>query len=91
MVIEIMDQRLIQQIGRIAATEQRAPEQIVADALRLYTTQPRKTSGVSFLLSIAGQGDSGVNDVSMRDEEILATEVDPARGWRVEREDENPA
>ncbi len=48
MVIEIIDQRLIQQIDQIAAAERRAPEQIVADALRLYTDQPRKKSGVSF-------------------------------------------
>lgn len=38
--------------------------------------------GVSFLLSIAGQGRSGESDVSERDEEILADEVDPIRGWR---------
>ena len=39
MTIQIVDQDLVRQIEQIAATEQRTPEQIVADALRLYTTQ----------------------------------------------------
>jgi hypothetical protein len=41
-------------------------------------------SGVEFLMSIAGQGHSGENDVSERDEEILALEIDPIRGWHVD-------
>ena len=35
----------------------------------------------SFLLSIAGLDASNEKDVSERDEEILATEVNPIRGW----------
>jgi predicted transcriptional regulator len=91
MNIQIVDQDLVQQIEQIAATEQRSPEQIVAEALRLYATQKQKVSGVSFLLSIAGQGRSGERDVSERDEEILAAETDPVRGWHPEPRDANSA
>ncbi|TYQ25871.1 hypothetical protein PseudUWO311_14340 [Pseudanabaena sp. UWO311] len=35
----------------------------------------------SFLLSIVGLGASTEKDVSERDEEILANEVNPIRGW----------
>ncbi len=37
----------------------------------------------SFLLSIAGLGASTEKDISERDEEILANEVNPLRGWSV--------
>jgi predicted transcriptional regulator len=87
MHIQLVDEELVQQIEQLAAAEQRPPEQIVADALRLYTAQAPKISGVSFLLSIAGQGHSGETDISERDEEILAAEIDPIRGWHRE----NPA
>jgi hypothetical protein len=35
----------------------------------------------NFLLSVAGLGTSAETDVSERDEEILASEVNPIRGW----------
>lgn len=91
MVIQILDQTLAQQIEEIATLEQRTPEQIVADAIRLYAAQAQKVPGVTFLLSIAGQGASTETDVSKRGEVILATEVDPVRGWSVERDDEAAA
>ncbi|OYQ65633.1 hypothetical protein B9G53_06615 [Pseudanabaena sp. SR411] len=37
----------------------------------------------SFLLSIVGLGDSTEKDVSERDEEILASEVNAIRGWSI--------
>ena len=37
----------------------------------------------SFLLSIVGLGSSTEKDVSKRDEEILANEVNPIRGWLI--------
>lgn len=91
MTIEIVDEILIQQIEQIAVLEKRTPEQIVADAIRLYTTQTQKIPGVSFLLSIAGQGSSTETDVSTRDEQILATEIDPIRGWAVKRDHDETA
>ncbi|MEZ4663508.1 MAG: hypothetical protein R2911_38690 [Caldilineaceae bacterium] len=42
-------------------------------------------SGSEFLLSIAGIGIAEA-DLSERDEEILAKEIDPIRGWSFERE-----
>ncbi len=91
MVIQVVNEKLIHQIEEIAVRERRTPEQVVAEALQLYVARPRKISGVSFLLSIAGQGESDEDDVSERDEEILAAEVDPVRGWRVEGVSEDSA
>jgi hypothetical protein len=53
--------------------------------------QKKKMSGVEFLLSIAGLGVSDEDDVSERDEEILASEVNPIRGWHVDNRDRNRA
>lgn len=44
-------------------------------------------SGAKFLLSIAGLGESQENDISERDEEILSSEIDPIRGWRLKHEE----
>lgn len=44
-------------------------------------------SSVSFLMSIAGIGKSSEGDVSERDEEILANEIDPISGWSVRSDD----
>lgn len=41
----------------------------------------RKRTASEFLLAIAGIGESEETDVSERDEEILASEIDPIRGW----------
>lgn len=45
------------------------------------TENAQQKKGNSFLLSIAGIGESEETDVSERDEEILAQEIDPIRGW----------
>ena len=52
------------------------------DYLRYKATekQSQKTTK-NFLLSIAALGNSVEKDVSELDEEILANEVDPIRGW----------
>ena len=42
-----------------------------------------KMTGQECLLSIAGIGHSGESDISERDEEILAQEIDPIQGWGV--------
>lgn len=47
---------------------------------KLAQKQPQKTS-VNFLLSVAKLGSSMEKNVSEGDEEILASEVDPIRGW----------
>lgn len=71
MNIQIQDQELVQQIEQLAAAEHRSPEQIVADALRLYTRQTQQISNAASLLSIAGQENAGEFDTPERDKEIL--------------------
>ena len=53
------------------------------DYLRYKSTQQRESdyNAASFLVSIAGLGNSGQHDVSARDEEILRNEIDPVSGW----------
>ncbi|MGM3309212.1 DUF2281 domain-containing protein [Anabaena sp. WFMT] len=59
------------------------------DYLRYKATeqQSQKTSA-NFLLSVAALGNSLKKDVSERDEEILANEVDPIRGWSLHRNEQ---
>jgi hypothetical protein len=51
--------------------------------LRYKSISPGEASGQSanFLVSVAGLGHSGQQDVSERDEEILRNEIDPVYGW----------
>jgi hypothetical protein len=53
------------------------------DYLRHKSVQRRDDSNqsASFLVSVAGLGSSGQQDVSERDEEILRDEIDPVYGW----------
>ncbi|AKG20581.1 hypothetical protein [Calothrix sp. 336/3] len=53
------------------------------DYLRYKSAQHRgsKNQSASFLLAVAGLGNSGQQDVSERDEEILRNEIDPVYGW----------
>ena len=71
MNIQIEDQRLIQQIEQLAAAQHRSLEQVVADALRLYTRQMQELSDTALLLSIADHEHSGEVDTVERGEEIL--------------------
>jgi hypothetical protein len=91
MSIQLVDEKLIHQIKEIAAQEQRLPEQIVSDALKMYLARHRKVPGISFLLSISGQSESDEDDISERDEEILANEVDSIHGWSVGEASEDSA
>jgi hypothetical protein len=51
------------------------------DYLSYKSTEKKpKESETNFLMAIAGIGTSVENNVSERDEEILATEVNPIRG-----------
>ncbi|WP_017326426.1 hypothetical protein [Synechococcus sp. PCC 7336] len=49
--------------------------------LRTEPTHLPKTSSLSSLLALAGLGASGQTDISETEEGILATEIDPLRGW----------
>jgi len=46
-------------------------------------------SGSAFLLSIAGLDSSDEVNLAERDEEILANEIDPVRGWGLARENKS--
>ena len=53
------------------------------DYLRYKSDQHRELDNhsASFLTAVAGLGNSGQQDISERDEEILRNEIDPVRGW----------
>lgn len=53
------------------------------DYLRYKATQHREVSNHSanFLVAVSSLGNSGQQDVSERDEEILRNEIDPVYGW----------
>ncbi|NES94003.1 MAG: hypothetical protein F6K32_02010 [Desertifilum sp. SIO1I2] len=57
------------------------------DYLRYKAAQRRETSSkpASFLVAITGLGNSGQQDVSERDEEILHNEIDPVYGWNLKQ------
>jgi hypothetical protein len=82
MGIQILDEKLVEQILRIARQERCPEEQVVARAIRLYEKEGQVMNASAFLLSIAKLGKSGQEDIAERDEEILASEIDSVRGWR---------
>jgi len=45
------------------------------------STKTEANSGSELLLAIAGLGSAVEDDILERDEEILANEIDPIRGW----------
>lgn len=53
------------------------------DYLRYKSVQRREPDNyaANFLVAVAGLGNSGQEDVSDRDEEILGSEIDPVYGW----------
>jgi len=55
------------------------------DYLRYKAAYQREltTHSSSFLLAVAGLGNSGQEDISERDEEILGNEIDPVSGWNL--------
>lgn len=59
------------------------------DYLRYRATEKQvQQTSTNFLLSVAGLGASVEKNVSERDEEILADEVDPVRGWSVHSDEQ---
>jgi hypothetical protein len=84
----VVEPDVLHNIEELADKEKRTSSEIVADALQLYKAQmheaQKKLSDIEFLYAIAGIGTSEEDDVSERDEEILAAEVDPIRGWHVD-------
>ena len=85
MGIQILDEKLVKQIERLAQDEQCPEEQVVAHAIRLYEKKVQAAHTSSFLLSIAKLGRSDRGDIAERDEDILTSEIDPIRGWTREK------
>lgn len=52
------------------------------------TNEEQHNSSSSFLRAITGLGASTEGDISIRDEEILANELDPIRGWTTAEKDQ---
>lgn len=59
--------------------------QFKVDPPQSRENEEKAASGSEFLLSIAGIG-SADEDLSEREEEILAEEIDPVHGWTFKRE-----
>ena len=59
------------------------------DYLRYKSTQQRhpNDNAPGFLVAVAGLGNSGQQDISERDEEILRTEINPVYGWDLKPSD----
>lgn len=79
MSLIIENEKLARQIERIAEQEQRRPEEVVADAMQYYEEavierETTPTSMAVFLDAIAALGEAD-EDLSERDEEILAAEL----------------
>ncbi len=95
MSLVISDERLVQKIIAIADQEQRTPEEVIADAVHLYAERrarkqepTEKVPGVTFLLAVAGLGQSGETDVSHRVKEIVGAEIQRKYGFDVKKADE---
>jgi hypothetical protein len=80
MSILISDQKLLDLIHEAAEEKKQSPEQVVAAAIEAYTSKKSDDSD-RFWDSIIGLGASGDPTFAERDEEILAQDVDPIRGW----------
>ena len=86
-------QKLIKEINELPA--ETLPELVnFVEYLRFKVSPPvlsgetkaQVSSGSTFLVSIAGLGASEEEDISERDEDILASEIDPIRGWGLKQD-----
>lgn len=85
---------LSQNRAQLIESVETLPEELLAELdsflkyLKFKASEPAsKKVGNDFLLSIAGLGESQETDISERDEEILAQEIDPIRGWSTRAEE----
>jgi hypothetical protein len=80
MSILVSDEALVERIQELAKKEKQSPEQVIAAAIDIYAPK-QPNSGDGFWESIIGLGSSGDPTLAERDEEILAEDIDPVRGW----------
>ena len=64
MGIQILDEKLVQRIERLAQQERCQQVEVIARALHLYEERLEATDTSPFLLAIAGLGSSGQGDVA---------------------------
>ena len=80
MGILISDTELVERIQELAEEQKQSPQEVIAAAIEIYASkQERDENG--FWESIIGLGSSGDPTFAERDEEILAEDIDPIRGW----------
>ena len=87
MIIQLVSKDLIRQIEQLAKQVQRTPEEVVTEAVGMYKERLQRDDATPFWSAIIGLSVSGETDIAARDEEILLTEVDPLRGWRIPYDD----
>ncbi|MDY7049244.1 MAG: hypothetical protein RPG89_11670 [Microcystis panniformis WG22] len=85
-----MDRSIIERQSLLEAVKALPDEALVElsnflDYLHYKAAHQREltTHSSSFLLTVAGLGNSGQQDISERDEEILGNEIDPVYGWNL--------
>jgi antitoxin (DNA-binding transcriptional repressor) of toxin-antitoxin stability system len=85
-VILTQDNTLIARLVPIASSTKPRVAGLHRGAIWTSEERLEATDTSPFLLAIAGLGNSGQGDVAEHDEEILAAEIDPHRGWGLERD-----
>jgi hypothetical protein len=80
MSILISNEELVERIQEIAEERKQSPEEVIAAAIASYAPK-RNSNSKAFWESIRGIGNSGDPTLAERDEEILAEDIDPIRGW----------
>jgi hypothetical protein len=88
MSILVSDQALVERIQELAEEKKQSPEQVIAAAIDIYAPK-QPNDGESFWESIIGLGSSGDPTLAERDEEVLAEDIDPIRGWGSPSDDTN--
>jgi len=53
----------------------------------IHQKEINNNGATDFLISVSGLGNSGQQDISERDEEILGYEIDPVYGWNLKPSD----
>jgi predicted transcriptional regulator len=76
------DEDTLLELKAIAQRQGKSTSQVIREALAEYVVTHRSEGRhKNPLLALAGLGESGETDISEHDEEILAAEIDPTRGW----------
>ena len=80
-IVKLTVEALAEAIYSLNLEEMRQLQEMINQEISEQESEAK--GGTAFLVSIAGLGASGVEDISERDEEILQNEVDPIHGWSI--------